>query len=359
MRSFLKHTGLPLLISLLGGSIAHFAGLPAGMLMGGAVAVAVVATAGLNVVVPPRLRDLFLLSIGLTLGSNVSSDTLSLLPQWPWTLVGMLLALMLSVATTTFLFIRLLKLDPGSAYLSSIPGHLSLVLALAESGHGKPSQIAVIQSTRILLLTFFSPIITLIATHGAMSFSAADLASRPSTDLATLGLLTLACVAGAFVFKVLRLPAPFVLGSMLVAMIGKLAGFYEGSVPMNLSLAGYVGMGVLIGSRFSGVSFIDLRRHALAGVLSTCVAVFFVTVLVAVLVHLVDMPFGQIWLGLAPGGIESMGAIGLALGFDTAFIAAHHATRMFLLTFAISGVGLLVKRRDDDADAKALTGKAK
>ena len=50
------------------------------------------------------------------------------------------------------------------------------------------------------------------------------------------------------------------------------------------------------------------------------------------------MPFGQIWLGLAPGALEGMGALGIALGFDTAFIAAHHVTRLLLLTLAIPSV---------------------
>ena len=61
---------------------------------------------------------------------------------------------------------------------------------------------------------------------------------------------------------------------------------------------------------------------------------------------LVAMPFGQIWLGLSPGALEGMGALGIALGFDTAFIAAHHVARLLLLTIAIPVVALLVRERD-------------
>jgi uncharacterized membrane protein AbrB (regulator of aidB expression) len=38
-----------------------------------------------------------------------------------------------------------------------------------------------------------------------------------------------------------------------------------------------------------------------------------------------------------------MGALGIALGFDTAFIAAHHVARLLLLTIAIPVVVLLVR----------------
>jgi uncharacterized membrane protein AbrB (regulator of aidB expression) len=57
------------------------------------------------------------------------------------------------------------------------------------------------------------------------------------------------------------------------------------------------------------------------------------------------MSFGQIWLGLSPGGLEGMGALGIALGFDTAFIAAHHVSRLMFLTFAIPVVTMLVREK--------------
>ena len=41
-----------------------------------------------------------------------------------------------------------------------------------------------------------------------------------------------------------------------------------------------------------------------------------------------------------------MGALGIALGFDTAFIAAHHVTRLLVLTVAIPTVTLLVRNRE-------------
>jgi uncharacterized membrane protein AbrB (regulator of aidB expression) len=55
------------------------------------------------------------------------------------------------------------------------------------------------------------------------------------------------------------------------------------------------------------------------------------------------MPFGQIWIGLAPGALEGMGALGIALGYDTAFIAAHHVIRLLLLSFAIPAVVVLLR----------------
>jgi len=71
-----------------------------------------------------------------------------------------------------------------------------------------------------------------------------------------------------------------------------------------------------------------------------------VTLVALAVTPLTDMPFGQVWLGLSPGALEGMGALGIALGFDTAFIAAHHVSRLLILTFAIPVVAMLLRERE-------------
>ena len=44
-----------------------------------------------------------------------------------------------------------------------------------------------------------------------------------------------------------------------------------------------------------------------------------------------ELPLGQILIAYAPGGVEAMAAIGLALGYDPAFVAAHHFARILIL----------------------------
>jgi uncharacterized membrane protein AbrB (regulator of aidB expression) len=88
---------------------------------------------------------------------------------------------------------------------------------------------------------------------------------------------------------------------------------------------------------------------AKGGVIATGMTVGIVT-FVAWLVSLaVDMPYGQLWLGLSPGALEGMGALGIALGYDTAFIAAHHVIRLLMLSFAIPLVVVVIRRREAKA----------
>jgi uncharacterized protein len=46
---------------------------------------------------------------------------------------------------------------------------------------------------------------------------------------------------------------------------------------------------------------------------------------------LLGMPVAQVWLAYAPGGVETMAVIALALGLDVAFVGAHHVARFFWL----------------------------
>ena len=85
---------------------------------------------------------------------------------------------------------------------------------------------------------------------------------------------------------------------------------------------------------------------AKGGMIATGMTVGIVTLVTLGVAQMVDMPFGQIWLDLSPGALEGMGALGIALGYDTAFIAAHHVVRLLMLSLAIPVVVWLVKRRE-------------
>ena len=341
-------TLLTVLASTIGGGVATWLGLPAGWLMGGALAVTAAAMAGMPVRMPDRLRDLAFLLIGMSMGASVARDSLSLIASWPVSLMALALELVLIIALTGWMLARVFKLDPGTAYLSSFPGHLSFVLGMAAAGVGDPRQIVIIQVIRILMLTIAVPI-------GAM-FLPIDHFTPPAPerflDIWQLLALAAGCAAVGLVFVRLKVPAGFVLGAMAAATAAKLGGLYADAMPTPLVTVTFILTGALIGSRFAGITRAEFFAAAKGGIIATGMTVGIVTVIAYGVSLVIDMPFGQIWLGLSPGALEGMGALGIALGYDTAFIAAHHVIRLLLLTFAIPTVVLLIRRREAAAIAK-------
>jgi membrane AbrB-like protein len=329
-------------VSTAGGFVANALGLPAGWLMGGALAVAVAAIAGMKVHLPDPVRDLSFLLVGMSMGASVASDSLALIPSWPVSLAGLAIELALIIATTGWMLTKLFKLDAGTAYLSSFPGHLSFIMSMAMAGVGNPRQIIIIQVIRVMLLTICVPV-------GALFLPIDHFAPvAPLNTLSVWELLALAggCVALGLVFIKLKVPAGFVLGAMAMATAAKLGGLYTASMPPALTVITFVLTGAVIGSRFAGITRRELVSAAFGGLIATGMTVAIVTVIAFGVSLLVDMPFGQIWLGLSPGALEGMGALGVALGYDTAFIAAHHVIRLLLLTFAIPMVVVMIRRRE-------------
>ncbi|MBB4053154.1 hypothetical protein GGR20_002811 [Devosia subaequoris] len=330
---------LTLAISAAGGGIATFLGLPAGWLMGGALAVTIAAMAGLPMILPDGLRNVVFVLIGMSMGASVAPDSLQLLGSWPISLAALAIELVIIVAATGWMLTKVFKLDPGTAYLSSFPGHLAFVMGIAATGVGNARQIVIIQVIRILMLTIAVPI---GAVFLPIDHYAAQVASAYLSPL-QLMLLAAVCVAAGLIFMRLKVPAGMVLGAMAAATGAKLGGFYTEAMPTPLVIATFVLTGALIGSRFVGITRTEFLAAATGGLIATAMTVSIVTVMAFGVGQLVDMPFGQIWLGLSPGALEGMGALGIALGYDTAFIAAHHVIRLLLLSFAIPAVAVLVR----------------
>jgi membrane AbrB-like protein len=333
-------TLLTIAISAVGGFVINLTGVPGGWLIGGAVAVAIAALCGVPVLLPDWLRDTTFVFTGTSMGAAVARDSLALIAQWPVTVAALVVEMLLIITLTGYMLRKLFGLDRGTAYLSSFPGHLSFIMSIAAAGVGDPRQITIIQVIRILLLTTVVPIGALFLPVG---HDVAAATSAPPVNLLNLAAVLVVCAATGLLFQRLRVPAAFALGAMAASIAAKLMGLFEGSMPPMLLIAIYVMVGTLIGSRFAGITVTELRQAAVGGVIATVMTVAIVSAITYGAAAFVDMPYGQIWLGLAPGALEGMGTLGIALGFDTAFIAAHHVARLLLLTVAIPAVALLVR----------------
>jgi membrane AbrB-like protein len=214
-------------------------------------------------------------------------------------------------------------------------------MSIAAAGVGDSRQIIIIQVIRILLLTICVPIMSMFLPMGHYEGPAA----APPMELWTLLPVAAGCAVAGFILTKLRTPAGYVLGAMAVAIAAKFAGWFEGTMPPLLLTAIFILVGAMIGVRFNGITRAEFMRAAKGGLVGTGITVALCTAVVFAISPLVDMSIGQIWLGLSPGALEGMGALGIALGFDTAFIAAHHVSRLLILTFAIPVVAMLVREK--------------
>ncbi len=340
--------GLALAVSAAGGLAAEMLGLPAPFLVGGVVAVAIAAWVGVPVAVPSPLRNAGFVIIGMSVGSSVARDSLAAVAQWPVTMV----ALAISLAAIVFVGGRLLSagfgFDRDTALLASVPGHTSLVQAVALTGLGDPVPIAVVQSTRLMTLVIAVPLAIDLAAGSALG----PVLRGPEMDWPHLARLTALAAAAGWIAVRLKMPAGFVIGAMLAATAVRLGGLTEGTMPAWLTVPGFVIVAALIGTRFTAIDGAALRA-SLAGGMAVTVAAGAISAVAAFGAGLfVAIPFPEIWVALAPGGFEAMVVMGLALGYDPAFVLTHHAMRLFILAAALPAMTALLRRRPMRAEGR-------
>lgn len=329
--SLWRRSALTLAIGAAGAGLAVLAGLPVAALIGAALATSAASWAGLRLGLDSRLRDAGFMAIGLSLGSGFQADVLERAPDWALSLA----LLPPSVLATLFLgramFVRLLDLDRTSALLAASPGTMSLAISLSADGRGMATQIMAIQSMRILLLSAGLPLLV-----GWFGGSMAAPMRHPAVfGPVELAGVALAALALGLAIKRTGLPSAFLVGGMLASGLGHVTDLVHGTPPGWLLFAGFTATGAIVGSRFSGIGLGTIRAMLWA-TLALVGAASVVSAGVALLVAwLTALPFGQVWVAYAPGGVEAMAAIGLALGFDPAYVALHHLLRIGLLTIAL------------------------
>jgi membrane AbrB-like protein len=148
----LRSLGLALVIALLGGAAFASFGLPAAWLSGSMVAVGFAALSGLRAEVPDRLRDIVFLILGLTMGAGVTPDLIDQLSSWPLSLAGLAITMVLVTGASYLYLRRVAGWDRASAYFGSVPGALTMTLAVAETSPADMRQVSLCQTIRLFML---------------------------------------------------------------------------------------------------------------------------------------------------------------------------------------------------------------
>ncbi|MFZ5751584.1 MAG: AbrB family transcriptional regulator [Pseudomonadota bacterium] len=314
------------LIGLAGASLARVAGLPAAPLIGASLAVSAAAWAGMRLTMPVALRNLGFLAIGLSLGSGVDTGILDDLSHWALSLAMLALSLLATLLAGAAMLRRVAGQDRTTAILSASPGTMSYALAIAEERKADVTAVLVVQSMRLLILASVVPVaVQLLAEAPPVLPARAAMAPVP------LAALAIVAAGAAAVLGRAGVPAAWLIGGFAASGVAHATGLVAGLLPGWALFAAFTVTGTVIGTRFSGLSPSALGRNLLATVMAGTVSAGVAMLFAALVAGLTAIPFAQLWVAFAPGGVEAMAAVGLALGYDPAFIAVHHLARIAIL----------------------------
>lgn len=320
-----------LAIGAAGGIAAELGGLPAGLLSGSMAAVAIAAVCGVQVLTPIPVRQIAFIVLGAVLGSTTDQNTLAAMQKWPLSMAALIASFVIMMIVVPRYLTRFHGFDPDTAKLSATPGTLSLVIALAVDTRADARRVALLQSLRLVALMILFPLVAGLA--GLSSSSVPE--DAPLLPLWELAVLFLVCGVGVLLLRRLRMPAPEFLGSMVASGALFSTGTLHGQIPGPMVWPALIATGAVVGAMFQGTDRRLLFSSAKASLGAITLACLISAAFAVPVADYLGLPVMQVWLGFAPGGLDSMTVLAFSLGYDPAFVAGHQLVRFLSLSLAL------------------------
>ena len=340
----LKPLALALAIGAVGGFVFDWLKMPLAWMLGACVFSTVAAFAGLRIGMRVRLRQGMIIVMGVLLGSGFTPELVQQLGKWAVSL-GVLSGMTMTGATLGYFWFRRFTMwDKVTCYFAAMPGGLNDMTIMGGAMGGQERAIALAHALRILTVVLTIPVWYRLV-NGAQT-SVLTLTRGPTgNDWQDYAVLIACGVAGAVVGRLLRLPASFMMGPMLMSAIAHLAGFTSSKPPGELVAAAQVVVGCGIGCRFVGTALDQLHKEVGASIGAAVLLIGCAVAFAEVTHAMTGLNLDATVLSYAPGGFAEMSLIGLALGVEVAMVATHHLFRLFLIILTSPFVSRFVLTR--------------
>lgn len=313
-----------------GGGTLEYCGIPHGLLLGSILVSAIIVSKWSFS--PPLRFGLGYVQIVLGVTTGLMFDT------WDSRVVGallpsialMVLCQMAQIALAGFWLSSVSKWSIKDSLLAVYPGALAAVFDLMESERAS-GKVMVVHLIRLLGITI---LVSVCMPDSARVVATSSELLSSDMLLAFSSLIALALLSGRLLFK-FGVPAPFMLTAIictgLYVKMGYLGGF---QMPQWSVLVATVVLGVLIGTKFREITWIEFVRHGRSGLVSVILMLLIAGGFALLAGRILDEDPFTLWLAYMPGAIETIAIVAFSSGLNVVFILSHHLVRMILLHFA-------------------------
>jgi len=331
-----------LAVCVAGGSLCAWLATPLPWMIGPLAGMALFQFGGTSLEAPPGGRQAGQLIIGVALGLYFTPAVArEVLVHAPALLAAAAGVFLIGIVTSRFLE-RAAGSDHGTAFFSTAIGGAQEMVVLADRHAALADRVALAHSLRLLVVVTSVPVaITLLGQTGTDDYVPVAVPFDP----AGIALLAALALAAAFAWQRTRLPNPFMMGPLALAIALTVAGVEFSSIPSWLTNAAQLLLGCSLGERFQR-SFLREAPRFVAAVLAS---VALMLLLCAVLALGISWSMGvlpaTILLACAPGGIAEMAITAKVLRVGVAFVTAAHVIRFAIVMLFTEPVYLFLARR--------------
>jgi membrane AbrB-like protein len=325
--------GETLAIAGVGGTILGLSGFPAGWLSGSMLFVAIAAISGRPAHVPPPLARAIFITIGMSLGGVATPDTLRGMVTWPVS-IAVLIAAVAAVTIATASYLRTVHgWDKVSATLAAAPGALSQVVALSTQYNADVRGIAIVQSIRVVVLAVALPgALTVFGLAAPPLLVSTHEVANPIFEFAVLIVVS---TLAAFGLEYVRFRGGLMFGAMIASAVLHGTGLIQVTLPWWVAAVAMCGLGAITGARFANTGAKLLLDYFAAAAGSFFVSASVAGLFAAALIVLSPFRAADVIVSFAPGALDVMMILALALHLDPIYVGTHHLARFLMITLLL------------------------
>ncbi|PWK57377.1 hypothetical protein C8D95_10219 [Silicimonas algicola] len=352
LRSRLARRSLTLASAVIGTLVFWLLSLPLPFLFGPMTACLLVALSGAPMAGFGQLSVGMRTILGVAIGSSFTPEMVHRIPPMAASvaLVPLYIA-MIGLVGVPF-FRKVYKFDWATSWYAAMPGGLQDMVVFGQEAGGDVRALSLIHATRVLVVITLAPLILQQGFGATMD----NPIGAPATELPPheLVLMVLAALIGWKGGERIGLFGASILGPMIMTAALSFAGLIHSRPPAEAILAAqfFIGMGIGVG--YTGVTWYELRRHVVAGLVFVVLVAMLAAAFTEVVVYLDLAPPVDAFLAFAPGGQAEMTVLAIIAGADLGYVVMHHILRVLLVITGAPVAARLLRvkdRRAQEADA--------
>jgi len=296
---------------------------------------------------PKTFRNSGLLVIGYSLGSTFTTDILVDMARHVPVMFGITTVTFIISIIFAFIVAKVGRMDYPTALTSSVPGGLSQILIYAEEMDGiDMTTVTFFHTIRVIMVVFLVPIVLHLPWIQSESSNHFIAETVSDINYGTLSLFALLCFLGMLASKKLHIPAPYILGPIIVTLLCNVTFLQASPLPNGVLSICQLLVGAHIGLLLKLENLHHKKRMftlAFTSSLLLIAVTFLLSVFVMVSIENTSIMTG--FLSLAPGGMDQMGIIAHEVGADVSTITIYQVFRMLYIYVLIPPFLTFVLRR--------------
>lgn len=321
------------------------AGLPGSLLIGPMLVAIGFGVRGTSMRMPPAAFGMAQTVVGCLAASAVNPQVISsFLANWP-VFTASVLAVLVASSVIGWLASLWGPLPGMTSVWGMAPGGASAMVMMADAFGADPRLVAVMQYIRLIVVTMGASVVTALWLGGTAGAAVPVVWFPPIEPVPFLSVIGVA-VAGSILGRLLRLPGPYLLGPLVLAVALKLMGLVEFQLPQWLLAFSFVSLGWNVGLNFRTETIV-LAWRAMPQILLSLLALLVFCGLIGWLMHeMLGIGMLTAYLATAPGGLDAVVIIAAGVReVDLAFVITLQTMRLLFVMLIGPPLARAVSRR--------------